>query len=445
MNYKILFIALWLSVSVSAQEKKVWSLREMVDYAAQNNLTVQNSLLNNQLLENAITSARNQKLPSVSGSFDNNLNIAGGDMTRTDGTTTNGTYSYQNSIGVGASMVIYNRGQYRLNEERAQLDLEVALEDVKKTVNDISLQIVNQYLTVMLNKELVLAAEEQLKISEEQLARNQKLYAAGSIPLSQIYESESQVAQNKQQKGNAEINVDQALFNLAQSLQLQDYKLFDVESIALPDDLSNPLYDISEIITYAYQNQPQVKSAEINVKSAEKDIAIAKTNFWPTVSATYNLGTSYQAYFNKGLATDAVLEQWWDNHSHTIGLGVQIPIFNKNLTVLDVNNAEIRKEIAEKQIDIQKQSLKEDIQTAAFLVESNYKQYEANQEAVRAAQLSFDFAEKSLSAGRINLFDYNQAANNLFQAQSTMLQSKYNYIFRMKVLDFYAGRPLLFE
>lgn len=446
---KLFFWLTVLPIFLIAQEKKVWSLQDMVNYASENNLSIQNAKINNKLLENNIISAQRQKLPSVNANIDNSLIVGVSGIPITNSNQqfvgkTNGYKLYQNSLGVGANMTLFNKGRFKLNEEKAKLDLAVSKENLQASINDISLNIVNNYLNVLLNRELANTAQEQLTISEQQLERNEILYKGGAIPLSQVYEARSTVASRKQQLANANINIDQAKFNLAQLLQLDDYRLFDVDSIEVPDDLDVILLEMNQIVEYAYANQAVIKSSELNVLSAEKDIEIAKTNYWPTVTASYNVGTNYRDYLNKGLRSDAFFKQWWDNHSHSLNVGVNIPIFNKFLTDLNVENAKIRVEQAQSQIDIQKQKLKQDIQSAYFLVNSTYEQYLASKEAVKSAELSFDYAEKSFKAGRITIFDFNQTSNTLFNAKSQMLQAKYNYIFRLKVLDFYAGKQLSF-
>ena len=436
--------------ALHAQEDNVWTLPEMVAYAAEHNLQIRDARINNQLLENNITAAQRQRLPAVNANFDNSIIIGVEGIPITNSNqqitgVTNGYQLYQNSWGVNAGMTLFNRGRFKLDENKARLDLQAAEQDVLATINDISLNIVNQYLNLLLNRELVSTAQEQLNIAEDQLERNRILFDGGAIPLSEVYESESLVAQNKQRVATARIDVEQAKFNLAQLLQLDDYRDFEVVMVDVPEEIEPALVDLEEVTTYAYAHQPAVKSAELAVESSEVDIEIAKTDYWPTASAFYNLGTNYRAYLNGDFNSDWLMQQWWDNHTHAVGVGINIPIFNKFLTDLNVENAEIRVEAAQNRIELQKQSLKQDIQAAYFMVNSTYEIFLASQEAVRSAELSFEFAERSMNAGRITIYDYNQAANNLFNAKSEMLQAKYNYLFRLKVLDFYAGKPLTFS
>ncbi|MRJ07807.1 TolC family protein [Ornithobacterium rhinotracheale] len=436
--------------SLGFAQNQQWSLEQMVDYAKKHNLNLQQNKINTQLIDNRVTAANRQKLPTVSASIGNGLiaGVQGVPITNSNQQyvgKTNGFQLYQNSLSVSANMLLYNHGRLKLNEEKAKLDAQAAQEDLKALENQLTLQILNQYLNVLLQKELVLNFQQKLKLSENQLEQIQKLFNGGAIPLSNVYESKTQLARSKQNVATAEVNVQEALFNLAQLLQLKDTKSFDVLTLNLSENPQQLIDNIDQVIAYAYQNQPRIKNAEIKAQSSLKDIELAKTEFWPSLSASYGIGTNYRAYLNKGIDSDRLFDQWWNNHTHNFGLNLNIPIFNKNLTKLNVENAELQAQIAEKDIEIKKQQLKEEIQKAYFNTSSNYQKFIAVQEAVKSAEISMDFAQKSLEAGKITLYDFNQAAERLFSAKSELLQAKYNYIFSLKVLDFYLDKPITFN
>ncbi|MGQ1943814.1 TolC family protein [Ornithobacterium rhinotracheale] len=436
--------------SLGLAQNQQWSLEQMVAYAKQHNLNLQQNRINTQLIDNRVTAANRQKLPTVSASIGNGLiaGVQGVSITNSNQQyvgKTNGFQLYQNSLSVSANMLLYNHGRLKLNEEKAKLDAQAAQEDLKALENQLTLQILNQYLNVLLQKELVLNFQQKLKLSENQLEQTQKLFNGGAIPLSNVYESKTQLARSKQNVATAEVNVQEALFNLAQLLQLKDTESFDVLTLNLSEDPQQLIDNIDQVIAHAYQNQPRIKNAEIKAQSSLKDIELAKTEFWPSLSASYGIGTNYRAYLNKGIDSDRLFDQWWNNHTHNFGLNLNIPIFNKNLTKLNVENAELQAQMAEKDIEIKKQQLKEEIQKAYFNTSSNYQKFIAVQEAVKSAEVSMDFAQKSLDAGKITLYDFNQAAERLFSAKSELLQAKYNYIFSLKVLDFYLDKPITFN
>lgn len=433
-NIISLFIILG-SVSVMAQKK--WSLIECVNHARENNLTIQQSRINEEFYTNDLQNANNQWLPSVSGYLDNSLTLG-----TSHPAIEKGYQQYSNNMGINSAITIYNGGLIHLNKEKAGLGVESSKLQTESVINDISLLVVNYYLNVMLNRELLLIAQSNLELTEQQLNRVQIQFNEGAVARADLVQSEANVAQERKNVADAKIEVERALFNLAVLLQLPDYRVFDIEIVSVPDNLELGLYDLDEILRTAYQQQPSVKKAEIDLQASEKDIEIAKTGMKPTITGTYNFGTSYAEYFNKGLVTDAWLSQWHDNITNVFGLSVQIPIFEKFNNKLNVQRASISQSLAQNTLDLEKQEIRENVQEAYFNVNTSYQAYEAAKESVRSNELSADFAQRSFDAGVLNIYDLNIARNNLVVAKSQMVQAKYNFIFRLKVLDFYAGIPL---
>src|SRR5690554_1079496 len=346
---KNLISLLVVLMSVFGWSQQKWSLKECVDHAVENNLTIDQSRIQMQLAENDMNYTQNQWLPSVSGYFDNSLSLG------THHPAINKGYQqYSNSLGVRSSIVLYNGGLLGLNNEKAELNVESYKLQTDKTIDDISLMVVNYYLNVMLNRELLQITEGNLEVSRQQLERSQKLFDAGRIARADLVQAEASMAQEKKNVADAKIEVDRALFNLSVLLQLPDYRDFDVETILLPNEMTIRLYDLEQVVETAYANQPAVKKAAVDLKMAEKDIEIAKTSLKPTVTATYNLGTSYADYFNKGLMTDAWLSQWYDNLTNVFGVGVSIPIFEKHNNKLNIEKAQISQSMAQNQMEQQK-------------------------------------------------------------------------------------------
>ena len=418
--------------------QKKWTLRECVDYAIAHNLTINQSKIQEELDRNNLQSSSNQWLPSVGGYFDNSLSVG------TNHPAINKGYQqFSNSMGLNSSITLYQGGLLDLNKERAALNVEAGKFQTESVMNDISLLVINYYLNVMLNRELLQIMQGNLEISELQVNRSQILFDNGRIAKADLVQAEANVAQERKNVADAQIEVERALFNLSALLQLPDYRQFDVEIIPIPDQITLGLYDLDQILEIAYAEQPNVKRAEIDYEVAEKDIEIAKTGFKPTVTGSYNLGTSYSDYFNKGLVNDAWLSQWYDNITNVIGVNVRVPIFEKYNNKLNVEKAKITQSLAQNSIEQQKQTIRDNVQEAFFNANSSFQAYEAAKESVRSNELSADFAKRSFDAGVINIYDLNIANNNLAVAKSQMAQAKYNFIFRMKVLDFYAGRPLV--
>lgn len=439
-------IAFFIVGFISAQ--KVWSFNDCLSYARENNLQVLASKLNEQVQESNLKIAKKEKLPDLKGTITNGITfgpLATQKVTQ-DGITDftidsyyKYTEGYQNNLALESSMILYNNRRLRLTEEKNSFLVQQNQYTTEKIKNDISLQLVGNYLTVLLNKELLGVQLNSMDTQAKDKDRNEKLYNAGSIPLSTLYESKSNLANAKQTYENAKIEVDRSLMVLAMLLQ-KDYRDFQIEDVKVSDDIGMPLINLDDIINYAFNNQPVIKSAELGVESAKKDIDIAKTAFYPSITGGYKVSTFYQDYFDR--SSKSIDDQWYDNHSQMVSVGVNIPIFSKGTNKIKVQQSRINQLIQENQLDQEKLNLKQNIQTSYFDVNSAYQTFTSAKELVESTELSYEFAQKSFTAGKINIYDLNTARNNYFNALSQMLQAKYSFLFRLKILDFYIGKPL---
>ena len=446
---RLFFLSILLASTFVFSQKK-WTLRECVDYAVKNNLQVINNQYNNDIQSKNLAIAKNDYLPTVSANVNNSASFGQtqgftGSIGRND--------NFNNSANIGANMQVYNGGRIRKTAEKSQFDLDASLLDTEKTKNDISLQVAQLYLQILLNREVKKITDESVSNAEKVLKRAKITTEVGSTAKTVEAEAAASLAREKQRQKSAEIDIERSLFNLAMVLQLTDFKDFDIQEVPLPSMLAAPLSSTDNIIEKAYENQPQVKAAETRILSAQKQIEIAKTQFMPSIVASVGLGTFY---FNN-LSTDIVgvnpttgqpikesgfFKQYKDGFGQNLGLNINIPIFNKGNTKLQVEQAKISENIAKNTLEQQKLSVKQDVQKAYFDANANYENFMAAVEAEKSTKLALDFAEKSYEAGRSTIYDLNNARNNYVNAQSTVSQAKYNYIFSMKLLNFYAGIPL---
>lgn len=444
---KVLVIILGLSC-LGLKSQKRWSLRECVDYAVKNNLQVIQNEYSKQTQEANLKIAKKNYLPTVSGSIGNTVSF---------GQTSFGTGSlrndvFRNSANLGAEVLVYNNGRLDKTVRKTQYDLEASLYDVETIKNDISLQIAQQYLTTLLNKEIVKISESTVANAKKQYDKAKITTSVGTTAQTVLAEAEAALAREKQNLKTAEINVGRSLFALVQLLQLSDYKNFDVEDVSVPDQLTPELTSVDEVLTTAYTSQPQIKAAESRIRSAEAQTEVSKTAFWPTVTASAGIGSFYNNLLNTDITSYDLLQnpiyernlfgQYKDNFGQQAALSVNIPIFNKGITKLQVEQSKINESVAKNSLEQQKQSVRQSVQKAQFDVDANYEAYLSAVEAEKSSKLSMDFAEKSYAAGRTTIFDLNVARNNYANAQGSVAQAKYNYLFSLKLLNFYAGIPL---
>ncbi|MDH6251645.1 outer membrane protein [Chryseobacterium sp. H1D6B] len=431
-------------LGLSAQKR--WSLRECVDYAVQHNLQVIQNQYSKEVQNTNLKIAKRDYLPSVSGSIGNTASFGQTQFVNTSVRNDN----FSNNASLGASIVVYNNGRIEKTIRKTEFDVEASQYDIETIQNDISLQIAQQYLTTLLNKEIVKISQSAVENAKKQSDRAKITTSVGTTAQTVLAEADAALAREKQNLKTAEINVGRSLFALAQLLQLQDYKDFDVEDVAVSDQLPSELKSVDEVLNTAYENQPQVKAAVSRIKSAEAQTEVSKTAFWPTVTASAGIGS----FYNNSLVTNNIgsallyikektfFQQYKDNFGQNIGVSVNIPVFNKGITKLQVEQSRINESIAKNALEQQKQTVRQNVQKAQFDVDANYEGYLAATEAEKSSKLAMEFADKSYTAGRTTIYDVNVARNNYANAQGSVAQAKFNYIFSLKLLNFYAGIPL---
>lgn len=426
-------------LSINAQKK--WSLKECVSYAVEHNLQVIQNQYTKQNQDYNLKAARKEYLPSVSGSVSNGVSF--GQASLGAGSFRNDRFN--NSVGVGADILIYNNGRLEKNVRKLQFDVEASQYDIEAIKNDISVQIAQQYLTALLNKEIVKISQSAVENAKKQYDRAKITTQVGTTAQTVLAEAEAALAREKQNLKTAEVNVGRALFAIVQLLQLPDYKDFDVENVDVPEQLDSQLVTTDEVLTKAYDLQPQIKAAESRIRSAEAQTEVSKTAFWPTLSASAGLSTFYNNILNGGPISsnqDGFFKQYKDQFGQNVGLSLNIPIFNKGKTKLQVEQSRLNESVSKITLEQQKQSVRQNIQKAQFDADANYESYLAAVEAEKSSKLALDFADKSYAAGKTTIYDVNVARNNYANAQGSVAQAKYNYLFSLKLLNFYAGIPL---
>ncbi len=458
--------------SVNAQNGKVWTLEECINYALENNISVKQAELNTQLNKDAVTAAKANLLPDLSASASQNFNSGlSFDPTSNDATRTT---LRSNNFSITSRWVLFDGMQNVNNIRKSNIDYMASRYNLEDMKNDISLNVATAYLQILFNKELLEVAQNQRNVTQQQLTRIKALVDAGAQPRGSLYDIEAQLAQEDQNVVASQNSLDLSLLSLAQLLQLESTDGFDIITPSLdvpPQTLINTTS--TQIYTTAVENQPDIKSAELGIQSAQKDLAIARGRSYPTLSAVGQLSTSYssQAQQFNGTGTagttqigfvdgtnQAVLtntfspnfenipfaDQFSDNRNDFIGFTLSVPIFSR----LQNRNAERRAKVniqqAKYTLEQNKNTLRQTIQQAHADARASYKSYQASQKSITALQEAFKYTETRFEEGLLNSVDYNNAKNNLTNAESSLLRAKYDYIFKVKVLEFYFSNQLTF-
>lgn len=429
-------LVLGLASGVLVAQKR-WSLEDCIRYAEEHNLEIRYAQKNSDIQQKNFDMARREGLPSVAGSVGNDFNFGQSQDVFGNNHSNN---SFNNSANLRASISVYNHSRLNKQIQKSGYEVEASRYDLEKTKNDIYVRIAKQYLTVLLNREVELINKSSYENAVKLLERAEKTTAAGTTAYTVLAEAKAAVAREFQNLKTAEINTHNALFDLAMLLQIEDYKSFDVAE--------NPVLDIpernapisEEKLMEIYNSRPEIKSAEAKIRASEKQTEIAKTAFYPSISASAGVGTFYFRALNSD-ENKSFSQQYKDNFGQQLGVSATIPIFNKGITKLQVEQAKLSEELAKTNLQQQKQEVLQNVQRAEYTAQSNYEIYISAVEAEKSAELALDFAEKSYEAGRTTIYDVNIARNNYANAQGSVAQAKFNYIFQLKLLDFYAGLP----
>ncbi len=437
-------LATGIGFSIFAQEPVIPSgpidLETAVSIALENNLTLKRSVLNQQTIEANLLQAQGERYPNLSTGASTGYRWG-----RSINPVTNLFETARiGNINVSASSnaTIFAGNQINNSIKQSKVDLEAGMYNIEATKNDITLNIINLFINVVFNREQVNVAENQLASTSDQLIRTTKLVDAGSLPLSDQLDVQAQNATNQVNLINAKNNYNIAKLNLAQALQIPYTPEF---SVIEPDFEINELLMSTEtpkdIYDEAMRFMPEIKAAQANVLSAEYGVKLAKGGYYPTLGIGANIFSNYvdQVY---GTERPTFGQQIENNLSEAVNLQLNIPLFSRLSNKANVQRARVQKQISEvAELEAENQ-LRNDIETAYNSALAAQLTYESSLIQVESLKETFRIAQQRFDLGAINSVDFQVAQNNLFNAQADLLNAKYTYIFRVKVLDFYLGNPI---
>lgn len=457
-----------LNITVNAQQ--VISLQQAVDSTIKNNLTIKQAQLTEALANEDYNQAKYNQLPTISanpqgGYYFGKSQIAGAFAYSTSALNINGAAT--------ASLVLYQGGQLRNQILQNKLTLDADKTSTAKVKNDLLLNVVTDYLTILTDQDLVIAAQQQLELAKITLDRAQKNFDAGNATRADLAQAQAQVETAELNLTNDQNQVDLAILVLKQYMEMDPGKQIVIEK---PDisKLTNirTVYDETEVIKTAFTTNPDIKLAELQQETYAQAIKVAKGNYYPILSLYGGLGTSYsnqatnfnetpngttsQIGFVQG-TNAAVLapnftttttpisfgSQLSNNFNQYFGLSLQIPIFNHYTARTSVRKAKLNYEYAELTTALAKNTLSKtiiqavlDLQAAEKSYQSSLQTYNSNKEALNVTKQRYD-------AGLVNTLDYNTALTNYNTSQNNMIEAQYQVVFRSKVIDYYIGNPIV--
>lgn len=471
-----LVVLLATSMFGQTAEKKVYTLKECVDIALQNNLTVKRSALGLKGADINLDQSRYTMLPSlnVSGS-------GGSNFGRSIDPTTNAFIDQKIdnlNVNANASLLLFNALRV-MNTVRQNVNDKAAAEsDYTKAKNDVILSVITLYTSVIFNQELFQNAQFQLKTTEQQLERTKKLEQAGSVPFGNVLDLEAQNATNELNLIQRENTYNLSLLQLKQSMQLPASTPLEVEAPALSVEELSTLQSTEQIYDIAKQNMPEIKAAVFRRESSNYALRASKGALFPRLSLNASAFTNYSSaarvvsgftvidpnpvigYFGND-PTDPLAQvksltprgsassrekpfdnQFSDNLSQSVSLNLTIPLFNGYTSRSSVERNKVSTIQANINLVDAENRLRQAIETAHNDATAAAKTFASSAKAVKAREEAFRMTKQRYDAGASNYVDYQVSENNLFQAKSDQVRAKYDLIFKKKVLDFYQGKPI---
>lgn len=475
----LLLLICYLPYGLRAQDK--WDLRQCVEYALANNLTVKQTSLQANAAEINEKQARWSQYPNAD--FSTNTGLQWG---RSIDPTTNLYTSNEllyNTYSLSAGVTVFNWHRIRNNIISADLTTDAAKMDVEKTKNDVALNVATYYLQVLLSRQQIQIASVQMNQTKEQWEVAKKRVAAGAAPELDALTLEGQYATDSSNYISARATSDQNLLLLKQVLNIDAGKYFDIATPPVEQIPVEPILQLQPETVYqiALQNQPAQKANALRIQSFEAALRASRAALFPTISVGGSLGTNFSSardkvtgYTIKGVVPNGDLvsisgtqypvltpdiqinqgkksfgERWdgWgvqmnNNFRQSLGFSIAIPInssgsarFNYQRSKLDLKNAELNKSIIN-------QTLQNDIYKAYYNASAALEKFNATKRTFEITQRSYEVAKKRYEVGLLNTFDLLISQNNMNRAQSDMTTAQFDYVFKLKVLEFYKGQGI---
>jgi outer membrane protein len=480
----IIALGVLLSGSVLAQST-AWSLQKCINHAFEHNIQIKQSALNNDRAEIGFLSAKGAFLPSLNASGSHGYNIGRSiDPLTNDFFPTDAIQS--NSFGLNSGITLYNGFKNHLNLKRAALGIDIAAINLEQTKNDLALTISAAYLNVLFQEEFVTLANLNLETTKRQVNRVVKLVEAGAAPHSDLLDVQAQEAADYASLISNENSRSLAKLNLVQLLQLSSEQSATFEILRPSEDdleVSTLPSSSAQAINHALNTFPEIRAAALSVDDAYLNLDIAKTNYLPRLFASYNFGSGYsgnrkqpvgdptydmvelgttddgQTVYYAGIteAMDIVIplapsyseyqaipfaDQLSDNINQSIFFSLSIPIFNGFSSSNTVQQAEVGVLQSKYAQESTSQILTQSIESAWADAVAAQKNLLAQEAALASAELAFLNTELRFEAGAISALEYADSRTRLDNARTNSLRTRYDLVFKSKILDFYQGKTI---
>ena len=429
-------LALLLYITCSAQTQ--WTLQDCIDYGLKNNYSVKKSLLDLEASKVYLNTTAKSILPSVNAQIGQNI-----DFGRSMAANNEIVNQSQASTSFGVSMQMPLFEGLRVHHQKAsdEHSVQAALYDLEQAKENITLNIMAYFLQVIMAKEVLEIAQEQKAIAEEQVKKIQKLVDGGKTSNSDLYNAQATLANDIVSITKANNNYQLAKLELAQLMNFKDVNSFDV---VMPSEselinINNSNLNLDNVLDRSLKARPGIKAAATRIEKGKRDILVSKSAYYPSLSLSASYGTGYYHVFNSTPANPAFGTQLNENSREVVSLTLNIPIFNKMRTKYSVQLSQLQLAHYEQASEEIKNNYIKEIQQAYYNATASKDNYFAAQQAVSATNTSYQYEEMKYNKGASSIYEYNESRLKHQKALSEEVQAKYDFIFRLKILEFYSN------
>ena len=435
----IVLLLLFISTPSSAKQ---WTLPECIDYAIEHNISLKQRENTRRQNEVSLNTAKNSRLPDLNAGVSESLGFGrslGMDNTYSKNNTSNTSFQISTSVPILTGNRIENT--IKLN----QLNLEASTADLEKARNDIRTQIAQQYIQIVYDTEILAVAKRQIGIDSLQLYRLQEMERNGKATLTEVLQQQSTMEQSRLTATQAENTYRLDLLALTQLLELPSPEGFSIVIPTLPSN-SGSLINVNPEIIYqeAIAVKPEVQAEQLRLKASDANILIAKSAKYPTLSFNAGLGTNYYKTLNGNYKQDSFGSQIKNNFSQSLGLQLNVPIFNRYATRNSIKSASIDKENQQLALDNVKKTLYKEIQQVYYNTIAAEAKYKSSLQAEVTSKDAFNLTQAKYENGKATITEFNESKNNMMKAESDLVQARYQLIYQKALIDFYRGKELRF-
>jgi len=435
MKTRILTITLAAFVSAgTVRAEQGWTLDKCIEYALENNIQVRQSDIAAQNRDIEYNTARNNRLPGVSAGASQGWSF--GRSITADNTYAN-TNTASTSFNIGTDVTLFAGRRITNNIQLAELSLEAAKSDLERIKDDVRVQVAQAFIQIVYNRSILDVARDQVTIDSMQVERLTELAAIGKASNAEVASQKATLAQSRLSVTQAENNLSLSILTLTQLLELPTPEGFEIIQPNTAQLEFNVPDSPESIYADALDIKPSIKTEEIRLEQAGKNIDIAKAGFYPSLSLSAGAGTGY--YTSSKYPSDSFGKQMKNNFGQNIGLSLNIPIFSRYNNRNNVRSAQLNRMNQEMQLDNAKKSLYKEIQQAYYNAVASKSRYESSQEVETSAYESFELVQAKYEGGKASITEFNESKNRLVAAQADVLKYRYEYLFNTALLEFYRN------